>query len=128
MSSLASRLRAAALAGPDPEGAPVRVERWLQACEPLGGAEACTPSGAEELLALLTSQSAYLSAPLIRDPPALARLAGDPFLDREKDAATLAAELEQFLDGQPLQPALRRFRNREYLRLGARELGHGSFE
>src|SRR5207342_1533221 len=70
----------------------------------------------ERLLTLMTSQSAYLTQPLIRHPPALARLSADPYLTREKSRATMSDELH----------ALRRFRNGEYLRLGARELGFGT--
>jgi len=62
-------------------------------------------------------QSPYLSAFLIRDPAALQRLARDPHLRREKSAARMRKEIA----GQPL----RRYRNQEYLRLGARELGWG---
>jgi glutamate-ammonia-ligase adenylyltransferase len=75
--------------------------------------------GGEEqrLLDALLWQSPYLSAFLIRDPAALSRLARDPFLRREKPAEIMRREIA----GQPL----RRYRNQEYLRLGARELGWG---
>jgi [glutamine synthetase] adenylyltransferase / [glutamine synthetase]-adenylyl-L-tyrosine phosphorylase len=133
--TLAERLRAAALAGPDPEHAPARIERFLAACDASGdrgGAAACVPDDeCERMLTLLTSQSPYLTAQLIRDPSALARLAHDPWLGREKDAATLRAELDALAAAEPALPLrslLRRFRNREYLRLGARELGFGTFD
>ncbi len=126
---LAARLRAAALAGPDPDGAPVRIDRFLAACEEHGGVEACVPTDqAERLLTLITAQSAYLTQPLVRNPPALARLSGDPYLAREKSRATMSDELHRQLS-QPrvgLEHVLRHFRNAEYLRLGARELGFGT--
>jgi glutamate-ammonia-ligase adenylyltransferase len=122
-----SRLAAAARGGPDPEHAPIRVQRFLAAAAEHGGVGACIPGDeAERLLALLVGQSGYLSAFLIRHPPALARLAHDRFLRREKDAATMRAELEAQLAEQPLVAGLRRYRNAEYLRLGARELGLGA--
>jgi glutamate-ammonia-ligase adenylyltransferase len=123
-------LRALAQGGPDPVDAPARIDRFLAACVEHGGAAACVPDdAAAELLALLAGQSAYLTAPLIRDPRALARLASDPHLRREKELATMRAELAAAL-AEPrvgLLHALRRFRNTEYLRLGARELGFGAF-
>jgi glutamate-ammonia-ligase adenylyltransferase len=120
---LSERLRTAALSGPDPEHAAVRVERFLAACAEQGGVEACVPDArAEELLALLCGQSGWLAQALIRDPPSLVNLARDPFLEREKDAAAMRDELERACAGD-LFAGLRRHRNAEYLRLGARELG-----
>jgi glutamate-ammonia-ligase adenylyltransferase len=117
------RLSTAALAGPDPADAPVRIERFLAACADHGGVAACVPDArAEELLVLLASQSGWLAQALIRDPPSLARLGRDLFLAREKDAATFVRELEAEAAGD-LDGGLRRHRNAEYLRLGARELG-----
>src|SRR5205085_9951977 len=94
------------------------------------GGEAARDPGenARALLTVVAAQSPYLAAQLIRDPPALAQLARDPHLTREKDAATQRAELAAELADAPLDAALRRYRNREYLRLGARELGWGAPE
>jgi glutamate-ammonia-ligase adenylyltransferase len=117
-----ARLRQAALDGPDPEGAPARVDRFLEAA-------GASPDGrAAELLTLLAAQSGYLSSLLIREPAALARLAGDPFLAAEKDEARMRTELARELSDPSgdLRERLRRYRNREYLRLGARELGWGA--
>jgi glutamate-ammonia-ligase adenylyltransferase len=121
---LRDRLLRDAAAGPDPDDAPTRIARFADAAEEHGGLEACVPD--EEALRLtstLAAQSPYLMAPLIRDPRRLARLARDPFLLREKDAATMRAELAAETGALPER--LRRYRNREYLRLGARELGWG---
>jgi [glutamine synthetase] adenylyltransferase / [glutamine synthetase]-adenylyl-L-tyrosine phosphorylase len=94
----------------DPETA-VRHQRFREA----GGV--VENDEQERLLDAILWQSPYLSAFLIRDPQALQRLAADPHLKREKPAARMRRELA----GQPL----RRYRNQEYLRLGARELGWG---
>jgi len=125
---LADRLRRDALAGPDPAQAPTRVERFLAACADAGGLEACVPTAlAGELITLLTGQSDWLSQAIIRDPRALGRLAADPYLRREKSEATMRHELAALLgNGADLSRTLRRYRNAEYLRLGARELGLGT--
>ena len=116
--------------GPDPEGAPTRVDRFIAACEEHEGLLRCVPDErTEQLLLLLLSQSGYLGQALIRDPRALVKVARDPFLTREKDLETMRAELTRGLADEPsgdLHRALRRYRNAEYLRLGARELGLGA--
>jgi glutamate-ammonia-ligase adenylyltransferase len=124
MIDLRDRLLIDAAGGPDPDGAPTRIARFADAAVEHGGIEACVPD--EEALRLVTAiaaQSPYLMAPLIRDPRRLAHLAHDPFLGREKEAATMRAELAA--ETGELAARLRRYRNREYLRLGARELGWG---
>jgi [glutamine synthetase] adenylyltransferase / [glutamine synthetase]-adenylyl-L-tyrosine phosphorylase len=125
----AARLLAEARSGPDPEGALPRIERYLAAC---GDLEACVPDAhAEALLVDLLSQSDWASQRLIRDPPSLAALARDPFLTREKSPDMMREELARELDARTgagaddVGRALRRFRNHEYLRLTARELGRG---
>ncbi|HXU70622.1 MAG TPA: bifunctional [glutamate--ammonia ligase]-adenylyl-L-tyrosine phosphorylase/[glutamate--ammonia-ligase] adenylyltransferase [Polyangia bacterium] len=128
-----AHLLAAAAAGPDPEGAPTRIARFCDAA----GAELghiVTDDDATGLLLALASQSPYLMTPLVREPARLLALARDPFLRREKDAATMRAELAACLDEpggherSDLAARLRRYRNAEYLRLGARELGWGRQE
>ena len=127
MSDLSAQLLAAAAAGPDPFGAPTRVARFCDAAGAALPAIVGDDEAAALLLALL-SQSPYLTAPLVRDPSQLRALAADPFLRREKDAATMRRELAAALDGVELAAGLRAYRNREYLRLGARELGWGAQE
>jgi glutamate-ammonia-ligase adenylyltransferase len=124
VSDLRAHLEALAAAGPDPAGAPTRLARF---CDAAGAAlpSLLPDDGAVELLSALAAQSPYLMAPLIREPARLQALATDRFLGREKDAATMRAELAQVLDGAELLAGLRAYRNREYLRLGARELGWG---
>src|SRR5262249_2659156 len=56
----------------------------------------------------------------------LATVAADPFLRREKPREIMRAELAAM--GEPLPAALRKYRHREYVRLGARELAYGPFE
>ncbi|HEX6838797.1 MAG TPA: hypothetical protein VF334_19600, partial [Polyangia bacterium] len=128
MSDLRAQLTAAAAAGPDPSGAPTRIARF---CDAAGDAlpEILCDDDAAGLLLAIVSQSPYLTAPLVREPARLRALALDPFLRREKDAATMRAELAAILDGAPdLAAGLRIHRNAEYLRLGARELGWGAPE
>jgi len=125
VTDLRAQLTAAAAAGPDPFGAPTRIARF---CDAAGDAlpEIVCDDDAAGLLLALVSQSPYLTAPLVRDPARLRGLAVDPFLRREKDAATMRAELAAILDGgADLAAGLRSHRNAEYLRLGARELGWG---
>ena len=127
MSALRAELLAAAAAGPDPFGAPTRIARFCDAAGDALPDLACDDDAAGLLLAIV-SQSPYLTAPLVRDPSQLRALALDPFLRHEKDAATMRAELATILDGGDLVAGLRTYRNREYLRLGARELGWGAQE
>ena len=123
-----AQLIAAAVAGPDPEGAPTRIARF---CDAAGDAlaEVVIDDDAAGLLLAVASQSPYLMQPLVREPARLVALARDPYLRREKDAATMRAELAALLDEETdLAAGLRRYRNAEYLRLGARELGWGPQE
>jgi glutamate-ammonia-ligase adenylyltransferase len=125
--TVAERMEAAVASGPDPDGAPVRMARFLAVCEEHGGVEACVPDAlAERLGTILLSQSPYLAQALIREPRALAVLSQDPYLEREKPEAVMRAELRTLCEAAPLPSALRRYRNREYLRLGAREFGFGA--
>jgi glutamate-ammonia-ligase adenylyltransferase len=129
VSEVVEQLERAACEGADPDGAFTRVARFFDACRDHGGVGACVPDEAcARLFGLLAEQSPYLSAPLIRDPRGLYPLAHDLWLEREKDAATMARELEVTLAAcaHDWQSGLRRYRNREYLRLGARELGYGA--
>jgi glutamate-ammonia-ligase adenylyltransferase len=89
-----------------------RYDRFRDA----GGAAA--NEAEQNLLDLLFTQSPYLSNFLIRDPAALSRLANDPYLRREKPREVMRSEIDH----------LHRYRNREYLRLGARELRYGNPE
>ena len=89
---------------------------------------------AGEILCLLAAQSPALCRELYREPRLLAELAADPWLRREKDPALYLRQCAEAVrpgSGEvnldvDVGAALRRFRNREYLRLGARELGYGS--
>jgi glutamate-ammonia-ligase adenylyltransferase len=90
----------------------------------------CDSDDERLVLELCAEQSPYLMELLIGEPALLASAVGDPFLRREKPLLALRAEIAAELDrGRPLPEALRRVRNREYVRLGARELGGlGRFE
>jgi glutamate-ammonia-ligase adenylyltransferase len=124
---LLARLRATAAASVDAE-APTRLERFVAAAAESGGLEACVPDAtAERLLLRFLEQSPHFTQRLIRDPTALAALARDPWLRREKPEAEMRRELDaELATSAPLLTALRRYRNRAYLRLCARELGDGA--
>src|SRR5579883_1173542 len=126
---IAERLRRAVADGPDPDAA-ARLHRFVAAAEAQGGLAACVPDeAAESLLPLLLGQSPALARDLVRDPSRLGALARDPFLDREKPESAMRDDCERALaEHGDVARALRRFRDREYLRLGARELGHGRAE
>ncbi len=125
---LLARLRAAAAGGPDPEGAGARLHRFVASAEEAGGLARCVPdAAAERLLAALLAQSPTLAQRLIRAPEQLIHLAADPFLAREKPEEALRAEAAAAVAADADVPrALRRLVAREYLRLGARELGWGA--
>jgi len=124
---LLTRLRAAAARAVD-DDAPTRLERFVAATADAGGLAACVPDAtAERLLLRFLEQSPHFTQRLIRDPAALAHLARDPWLRREKPEAQMRRELDaELASTPPLLPALRRYRNRAYLRLCARELGDGA--
>ncbi len=127
---LAGPLDVALAAGPDP-AARVWASRLVDAG---AGAELTLPADSVDAVvalgATLLAQSPYLAAMLVREPRLLGSLAVDPYLRREKPAGVLRdALLESTSDARDaaaLAVALRRFRIREYLRLGAREAGYGS--
>jgi glutamate-ammonia-ligase adenylyltransferase len=125
------RLRQAIADGPDPVDGAARLHRFAVAAEALpGGLAACVPDErAAGLLALLLGQSPALARDIIREPLRLAALAGDPHLDREKPEAAMGADCARAIaDAGDVARGLRRFRDQEYLRLGARELHHGTGE
>jgi glutamate-ammonia-ligase adenylyltransferase len=126
---LLTRLRTAAAASVDPE-ASTRIERFAHAAAAVpGGLAACVPDAtAERLLLRFVEQSPHFTQRLVRDPAALAALAHDPWLRREKPETEMRKELDAELAATPgqLLAALRRYRNRAYLRLCARELGDGA--
>lgn len=131
MDDLAPSLRARVAGGPDPDEAPARLHRFLEATSEHGGPAACIPDEtAADLLVLLLSQSPWAARELIREPLRLAALARDPFLRREKPESTFLADAQaacaEARDASALQSALRRFRDAEYVRLAARELGFGA--
>mgnify|MGYP000986071696 CR=1 FL=1 len=129
MSDLPTRLRTRVSAGPDSDEAPARLHRFLDATADHGGPSACIPDEtADDLLVLLLGQSPWAARELVREPSRLAALARDPFLHREKPEAIFLAEGAAAcagVDAKGVGDALRRFRDAEYLRLAARELGHG---
>ncbi len=114
-------------AGPDPEGAAPRLERFVES----GGALPSANDGdGRALLVALLSNGGYLANLVLSDPDALPRLRADPYLHRSKPRASLVAELlaatAPARDFADLQRRLRQITRREMLRLGAREIGWGT--
>ena len=112
-------------AGPDPEGARPRLERLVEAGAALPGDEAGLG-----LLAALLSSGSFLIDLLLADVDRLTALLADPFLGRSKPRERTMAEVEAAVAGcadlPDLQRRLRRYRQVEMLRLGARELRPGA--
>ena len=112
-------------AGPDPEGARPRLERLLEA-----GASLPEDEASLGLLAALLSSGSFLTDLLLADVGRLAALLADPFLDRPKPRERTMAEVKAAMAGcsdlADLQRRLRRYRQVEMLRLGARELKPGN--
>ena len=112
-------------AGPDPEGARPRLERLVEAGVWLPEDEASL-----HLLAALLSSGSFLTDLLLADVDRLAALLADPFLDRSKPREQTMAEVRAAVAGcadvADVQRRLRRYRQVEMLRLGARELRPGS--
>jgi len=113
------------VAGPDPEGARPRLERLLEAGISLPGDEAGLG-----LLAALVSSGSFLTDLLLADATRLAALLADPCFDRPKPRPQTMAEVQAAVAGcadlADLQRRLRRYRQVEMLRLGARELRPGT--
>lgn len=111
---------------PDPADAARRVERlFADPTAPLTG----WTDDAIALVTLVCRRAPYLATLLARDPDRLRRVATDPYLRREKPAASIAAEVQRAAgpagDPAELCAALRRVRGDELVRLGARELALG---
>jgi glutamate-ammonia-ligase adenylyltransferase len=111
--------------GPDPEGARPRLERLVEAGVSLPEDEASL-----RLLVALLSSGSFLTDLLLVDVERLTALLADPFLDRPKPREQTMAEVRAALAGcadlADVQRRLRRFRQVEMLRLGARELKPGA--
>ena len=118
--------------GADPEDAARRLDRIRAAAAARAIDLEALPDDAIPVLALACQKAPYLATLLARDPERLRRVAGDPYLGREKPAAVQAAELASWIaaagpepDADALAAALRRYRADEMVRLGVRELGLG---
>lgn len=126
------RLRDAVREGaPAPEDALRRLDRIAEAVPDL--ADICASSDeALTILALACRRAPYLGTLLARDAGRLARVSSDPHLHREKPAEVMRDQLGASLSDCPgddpteLLTRLRRYRNDEMVRLGARELDLGN--
>ena len=125
----AALVRQIAETAPDPADAARRAERWIEVAETAGVAVPSAADPAGEVLALACRHAPYLATLCTRDPARLGRVAGDPYLRREKPAAVIAGEVAAAVagaaSGDELCRALRRVRADEMVRLGARELAMG---
>jgi Glutamine synthetase adenylyltransferase len=112
-------------AGPDPEGARPRLERLIEA-----GASLPEHEVGLGLLATLLSSGSFLTDLLLADVDRWTGLLADPFLDRPKPRERTMAEVKAAMAGcsdlADVQRRLRRYRQVEMLRLGARELKPGN--
>jgi len=112
-------------AGSDPEGARPRLERLIEA-----GASLPEDEAGLGLLATLLSSGSFLTDLLLADVGRLAGLLADGFLDRPKPRERTMTEVKAAMAGcadlADLQRRLRRYRQVEMLRLGARELKPGN--
>jgi glutamate-ammonia-ligase adenylyltransferase len=115
------------LMGPDPVGARVRFERFVER-----GGVAPDDGPGRRLLAALLSSGTLLPELLLADVQAWPALAADPWLHRPKPASRIFGEVEAATRGAAdfvdLKRRLRLFHRGELLRLGARELGWGTTE
>jgi glutamate-ammonia-ligase adenylyltransferase len=111
-------------AGPDADGARVRLERLRETGVPL-------PSDGDgmSLLAAILASGTFLPDLILGRPERLAGLLRDPWKQQAKPRAVFVRELEVACANvhsfAELQRALRDYAHGEMLRLGARELGVG---
>ncbi|MES1206785.1 MAG: hypothetical protein ABUS79_12685, partial [Pseudomonadota bacterium] len=119
------------LSGPDPEGARVRFERFVEK----GGAAPGDADGDVEgrrLLCAILSSGGFLPELLLADVASWPLLVADSWLSKPKPADVVFEEIERATrdarDFADFKARLRVARRREMLRLGARELGWGTTE
>jgi glutamate-ammonia-ligase adenylyltransferase len=122
--AIADRFLELAASSPDPDRALLNLERFLTARPQQDFKEAISL----DLLARTFSISQALSDVLVRSPDSLDRILAKGALDAPKDKAMLARELNDTLSAQSsvLSPqslsCIRRFKRRELLRIGVRDL------
>lgn len=111
----------------DPDQTLIRLERYLD-CTDDAAAERARMAADEKytrLLATVLDQSHFLTDTLCRWPEHMRWLRDEAPLDRARSAEEMAAEIRQWLAGNPsLAPGvvLRRFRQREILRIAVRDI------
>ncbi|MBI4508985.1 MAG: bifunctional [glutamate--ammonia ligase]-adenylyl-L-tyrosine phosphorylase/[glutamate--ammonia-ligase] adenylyltransferase [Deltaproteobacteria bacterium] len=114
---------------PDEQDARRRFERLVSAG--IGGSEIHLDEGSNlaEVVRVACAHAPYLATLAARDVRRLVLAAEDPYLRHEKPRVVMESELCRALegvhDGRELALRLRAYRAREYIRLGARELGLG---
>jgi len=120
-----------AMGAPDRRDAIYRLERIIDALSASGLDLASASANAHTVVKLCCQRAPYLATLLARDATRLARVAGDPYIQREKPVEVMASELAGVLTGcgdspDALHAGLRRYRADEMCRLGVRELGLGN--
>jgi [glutamine synthetase] adenylyltransferase / [glutamine synthetase]-adenylyl-L-tyrosine phosphorylase len=114
---------------PDEGDALRRAERFGEAAAQTGLDLDGLDDTALQVVGMACRSAPYLATLLTRDPHRLVRVAGDPYLRREKSRGVLGDELDRAVAGvtsaTQLRAALRRIRADEMVRLGMRELELG---
>ena len=118
-----------AIGAPDEADAGRRAARLFDAAAQSGLDLGGLDDAGRRIAELACRSAPYLATLLTRDPHRLVRVAGDPYLRREKPREILAAEVRARTAGvaspAALQAALRHARADELVRLGVRELELG---
>jgi glutamate-ammonia-ligase adenylyltransferase len=118
-----------AIGAPDPADALRRAERMFEAAAQSGLDLTSLDPPSVQVARIACQAAPYLATLINRDPQRLVRVAGDPYLRREKPRDVLVADLASHLRGvtsvDELRRALRRLRADELVRLGVRELELG---
>jgi [glutamine synthetase] adenylyltransferase / [glutamine synthetase]-adenylyl-L-tyrosine phosphorylase len=115
------RLRAMALAGPDPLGAVRRLERVATGA-PEAFARMAGSAALAQMLAAVASHSEFLSAEVVRHPEWLEQLPARGDLHRVVSAEEYVAELEASAGAGPLAAELAAYRRRQLLRILIRDV------
>ena len=112
---------------PDEADALRRAERLFEAAAQSSIDLTDLAGDALHVATLACQRAPYLATLLARDPHRLARVAGDPYLRREKPYERVVADLAEGMAGPAadLKAVLRRVRGDELVRLGVREMELG---
>lgn len=114
------------LSSPNPDDSLSNIERVIEGAPEESVKKLSKNKESLKRLAFLAGSSRYLSGFLAQNPDWLKGLFLENGLNQEKDLATFEKELAEFCRGaiefSDIAKRLRVYRNKEYLRLGARDL------